>query len=314
MARTKLWEDTVVLAMRDHQWQKTLMDAGKALGGEGVAKRVMRSPPMPPGLIKLDGKAENKLGDIKLEIGERLFLFEVKSVRNNLTSEWRAAKGTKWSFERLKDLVLCQRDGIASSEAQKMLALSFRCHYAAYWADTGKRHSVNEGRGIAVEGQIEAQSYIAACSTTQSMPELLDGVGMPWPNSFEKEIFRAGVNEPDTETVSFQSLLEGNVKLKIPGSVSQQPAGLEREEFKEYVSFLCGKSGGNMNLPTDDRNESAGEEKIHAVIMSSLGTYFRVLSDTGHLKMLFDGNFRPGPRRPVAQTRYSRSTGPTPSG
>lgn len=68
----KLWENTLMTALRDAQW---FNKAPQAL--------------FPPFFIKLDGNPESALGDALLDAdGGRYFLIEVKATRDQITEEW----------------------------------------------------------------------------------------------------------------------------------------------------------------------------------------------------------------------------------
>jgi hypothetical protein len=67
---TRIWEDTVILALRDLQWVKA-------------------RPGRPAGLLKLDGNVETALGDAITSAGGRYFLFEFKSDAKLGGSEFR---------------------------------------------------------------------------------------------------------------------------------------------------------------------------------------------------------------------------------
>lgn len=67
---TRVWEDTVILALRDLQWMKA-------------------RPKQPAALLKLDGNVETALGDAITSVGGRYFLFEFKSDAKLGGSEFR---------------------------------------------------------------------------------------------------------------------------------------------------------------------------------------------------------------------------------
>ncbi|WP_321807800.1 hypothetical protein [Burkholderia sp. BCC1993] len=71
---TRLWEDTIILALRDLQWHKA----------------VKNGPFKPPkALLKLDGNAETALGDAITSADDRFFLFEFKSDAHEGGSEFK---------------------------------------------------------------------------------------------------------------------------------------------------------------------------------------------------------------------------------
>lgn len=69
----KLWEDTIIIALRDYQWHKAWTT-------------VPRTPPA--SLLKLDGNAESAMGDVLTSEDDRFFLFEFKGDSANGGSEF----------------------------------------------------------------------------------------------------------------------------------------------------------------------------------------------------------------------------------
>lgn len=69
----KLWEDTIIIALRDYQWHKAWTGNSR----------------MPPAsLLKLDGNAESAMGDVLTSDDDRFFLFEFKGDNANGGSEF----------------------------------------------------------------------------------------------------------------------------------------------------------------------------------------------------------------------------------
>lgn len=60
MGRTRLWEDSVVIALRDFQWRNAIEDA--PYQRDDLASFNCFKSPLPPGMLKHDGRAESKLG------------------------------------------------------------------------------------------------------------------------------------------------------------------------------------------------------------------------------------------------------------
>lgn len=294
MGRTRLWEDSVVIALRDFQWRNAVEDA--LYQRDDLAINCFKSP-LPPGMLKHDGRAESKLGDVSLKNGERLFLFEVKSTRSQISSEWRHSRGMKWSFRRLNDLAAQVIKIPESHAASNMLSLSLRGHHICYWNDCGEEAEVSGG--YAVKGGLDAQPYIAACVEAQSLQERLGSSRMSWSPKWGRDIFRRSLDSADRRVISLSDLINSKAVLKVAvaGMNQGQPCGLDAEEFAKYVAFLCGTKDGRIGIPSDDEAQARGAEDVHVVVMSSKGTLFRVVSDTAHMEMLLDGAFRPGPVR-----------------
>ncbi|KUY77642.1 hypothetical protein WI25_06020 [Burkholderia cepacia] len=79
----RLWEDTIILALRDLQWHKAVQTEG----GKPVSERTKIKPPS--ALLKLDGNAETALGDAITSANDRFFLFEFKSDAREGGSEFK---------------------------------------------------------------------------------------------------------------------------------------------------------------------------------------------------------------------------------
>ncbi|HHI4105389.1 TPA: hypothetical protein ACP32D_006284 [Pseudomonas aeruginosa] len=107
------WEDTLILAFRDMQWIRKMQDAHQ-MSAYGQAE--------PPALmVKLDGKAESKAGDVLTGYDGRYFLLEFKSALSRFHTE----KG-KPVHERLA--MACPHDPADAA----LLTLSKRGHFLAY--------------------------------------------------------------------------------------------------------------------------------------------------------------------------------------
>jgi hypothetical protein len=85
---TRLWEDTIILAIRDMQWIHALTSAR----------------PWPArSLIKFDGHPEEALGDLAMAQDQRFFLIEAKSSPSEFHTEWiRTIPGTRTKGYRPK--------------------------------------------------------------------------------------------------------------------------------------------------------------------------------------------------------------------
>lgn len=71
---TKLWEDTVVISLRDAQWLHCKDQRPKAVA--------------PPSFLKMDGNAESSLGDVLFSSSAKFYLIEVKGTASDIASEW----------------------------------------------------------------------------------------------------------------------------------------------------------------------------------------------------------------------------------
>lgn len=86
------WEDTLILAFRDIQWDTTINQYLNAANSknplqEFINKKFGLPPSRPPLLAKFDGNAENATGDVITSAQTRFFLLEFKSDRSKTTTE-----------------------------------------------------------------------------------------------------------------------------------------------------------------------------------------------------------------------------------
>ncbi|MGV7196896.1 hypothetical protein [Xanthomonas axonopodis] len=295
MSRIKLWEDTVVLAMRDFQWMYSVQDMAQDSRWDFSLTGIPINRSFPPG-FKRDGRGEEKIERISLGQGEVFYIFEVKSTEEEIRAEWGAKTGPKYLFNRLNALVqYCSDSSVANcdalSYAKEMLWLSLKGHFAAYWDDTSKDGQVSR----IVEEYVAVKPYVAACSSARNLIEVSEGVGMPWPKCLKKMCFSDG-GKTGRESVSFDSLLSKRHELQPSSFTDNQLSGLSKSELCAYLGFLLGSesSAAKLSFPSDLDVFLKQVESIHAVVLSSRGAYFRVVSDTSHLNYLLDGKFRMG--------------------
>lgn len=274
MKRARLWEDTVVLALRDQQWLRRLKSDPPVAGQ--IANAV------PAGMIKLDGNAESNIGDVALRDGEKFFIFEVKSERFRIRDEWRKA-GTfrpKLVFQTLRDLAIRSRSKDARLEDRTNVERSFRCHYFAYWWLTDDDNDE-------INGSIVVEPYMAACARLRNASEIAAKNCIP----SIKERLKLQADKNTVERVRLSEIFECRLR-----SLSQRvlDCGLDKDEFQSYINFLCKGNG-----------IEGGGEPIHAIVLSTLGSFFRVVSDTNHLASLLGGQLKPEPPDPRATSRAS---------
>lgn len=109
--KDKPWEDTLILAFRDMQWIRQILNS---------TNESIEDLAQPPSLMaKLDGNAESAAGDILAGYRQRYFLFEFKSSESLLSTE----KG-KSVHTLLGDLQY--------SEQEVLIDLSERGHFLVY--------------------------------------------------------------------------------------------------------------------------------------------------------------------------------------
>ncbi|MFV0455025.1 MAG: hypothetical protein ACK5NQ_08525 [Pseudomonas sp.] len=77
--KDKPWEDTLILAFRDMQWIRQILNS---------SNKTIEELAHPPSLMaKLDGNAESAAGDILAGYRQRYFLLEFKSSESRFSTE-----------------------------------------------------------------------------------------------------------------------------------------------------------------------------------------------------------------------------------
>lgn len=131
--RPHAWEDALILAFRDQQWQRELKcridklsrddKEGKRRDLGEIAAELSRPPAL---LAKLDGLAETSAGDTLTAASEHFYLVEFKAERAGRKME--ESKPLYRFFQALP--VLASSLGLA--DVNEFIALSERGHYLAY--------------------------------------------------------------------------------------------------------------------------------------------------------------------------------------
>ncbi|QDI03231.1 hypothetical protein E4A48_05545 [Xanthomonas cerealis pv. cerealis] len=271
----KLWEDTVVTALRDAQW----------INCKGFAL----PQTFPPGFVKMDGNAESALGDLLYSSGERYYLIEVKSGRDEVPTEWiekgkykekvvYASLRTLW--EELADASEKNRPKDKRDQLLDFFLKSISCHHVSYWNPW-------TAGGIAT-GEAVLEPYMVACLDLFDPEGPAKGKGMlKWNNND----FRIGSTVNGTllgaraipvrkifhETSCAFSVKKINEKFHV---VSATPLGLPLDEFESYINTL-----------TDIADGEALD--LHAIVLSNTGTTFKVVSTTDDLKSIFSPSAPP---------------------
>lgn len=278
----RLWEDTLVIALRDRQWQ--------AVGADLKARdTVMRA--YPSTFLKLDGRAEETLADLIIEEGERLFLMEVKSTAEFFKDEWdRRQKQPKWPYHKLAstledfyDEALVLDERVA---ALRFILMSLRCHLFAYWMEG----SDSAGH---LAPEIMVESYVSGCARIASAkhaPGMMDFAGRTKMGlHLGKDCFEIAHSIPFSEIGSDRAFATFVKESSEPGVLSAHSLGLNYAEFVAYLRFLC-----------EDFDD--GEEAIHAIVLTSSGRLVRVLTTVSELSALVAGT----PAPPVLERRHTR--------
>lgn len=272
----RLWEDTIVLALRDAQWlrcQEHWKEENKP----------SPRPITPPGMIKLDGRAESRLGDVAMSADERFFLIEVKSGPEQIKDEWCKAGRfnpkmvyttlSKASHRHNDSNVMADDSGVAS-----FLRWSFLGHFIALW-DNHPSGVTGQERSILVLPYLQAVRDSVANSSIRD-PEMI--------KAFHPKMIQAV--RPDSDGRAAQAtVLDLGRKDCVLTWLDEDGArkfdnrniGLNFSEFQTYVAILC-----KMARTTQD---SEGEP-INAVVLSSSGSFFQYVGDTTDLARLLSKN------------------------
>ena len=270
----KLWEDTVVTAIRDEKWL------------HAVRHRLTTPPPQ----ITLKGNAEQRLGDLLDITDDRFFLLEVKGTRQDIKSEW-STNNSKNNYQ--KDAYrahLSWINSISDQQNKTNLGLSLRCHFFAYWVEFS---SIEEEKSIPIEQMtwrnllnsgecVSIEPYALACQTFEKE--------QPEDAKIKGFISNACVGILNKNTESFICRQQIPISLIYEGlgyliredksapystAAESWQLGAKLQEFKGYLSALCGFAGNSL-------------EPIHAIVMSSSGKFFRIKTTTADLKDLLD--------------------------
>ncbi|WOS39926.1 hypothetical protein [Xanthomonas rydalmerensis] len=292
MSRADLWEDTIIIAMRDMQWSN-FIESKKAEVLQYAAPDSSRNElpqPYPSGFVKFDGRAESKLSDVAIRDGERFFLFEVKSSLSKVRTEWRQ-KGEylpKFLVERLSELVEL---AVTNELASEMLMLSLRGHFLTYW-------SADEYQGW-LKGAITCSPYILACAAARNSKEIARRRGIRRPVGIQKNVLVAlRENKANSPAIPLSDLMREKYCMQFSTSEEPLSLGLDQGEFLKYVAFLCGsgEAKNGFSLPTDKSAEARMHEPVHLVGLSTMGSHLKVMGSTADLAVVLKGKFEPNPR------------------
>ncbi|USJ00836.1 hypothetical protein MUG10_00800 [Xanthomonas prunicola] len=272
---TKLWEDTVVTALRDIQWMHAL---GKNLPSV-----------TPPGFVKLDGNAESALGDVLYSANDKYFVIEVKSSVDDICTEWggdSAKSKPKLVYQSLAerwhnlqdavDLVEASTDPVGDGSYEKMMASvpffqrSAACHMLCYWDKwkiNGKEY-----------GDVVVTPYLSGCLRVIDPKkhrgrEYID-------RHFDSDFLigrEVGGELSVAEVASLNVLFESGARAYCVNSnggenVSwHKPLGLGIKAFQQYVDELVDQAG--VDVP-----------EMHGIVMNRSGTVFKLFSSLSELK------------------------------
>jgi hypothetical protein len=233
-------------------------------------------------LIKLDGRAESRLGDVAMGSGERYFLIEVKPAPNQVRDEWtrNGRFKPKKVYATLSKLIAqCESKDFYSDQtpAVKLLRSSLRGHLMVYWVGQKADPLKN------IEWSLVLSPYLQAVrQSVREDDDLQPGVitRLPMKAAFaitpHGDKFRMASPLDMGRDDCVMAYMESDEKLNQGG-----PIGLEADEFQRYVNHLC----------RDADNTTSGGEPINAIMLSSHGSFFQVVRDTSELALILSERF-----------------------
>jgi hypothetical protein len=277
--QARLWEDTIVIALRDAQWLRC-----QEINEQTKNKKAAKRPPpvIPAGFIKLDGRAESKIGDVTLAMEERLFIIEVKSSKDQVRDEWhhRGEFRPKKVYARLSDLVdYCNQYDHPLGDDDEMgrhLMSSLNGHLIAYWDPNTNKETGQITPTIAMAPYLQA--VVDSLQDTNKTDSRLI-TRLPVSNAFAVRQTKPIGHATPQDLGRDSCRLLYNYRKGKP-AFHDEPLGLLADKFQGYVDFLC----------TAANWETAGEP-INAIVLSSYGTFFQVVSSTNELADLLSINF-----------------------
>lgn len=270
---SRVWEDTIVTALRDAQWLHCRKDG------------LVPASLVPSGFLKLDGPPETGLGDVLYSAAERYYLIEVKGRRAAISSEWRGPDGPlkKLAYKRLSALwtkLEILSSGSASQNQKddreklsQFFVRSFAAHHFAYWDEWAS--------GQSRYGEIVLESYVPACARfCEEKKSNGEGLIRLWPKNYFGFLHGDPADGLTSEVIGLSDIfLQERPRVCLSprqDSVGPtRPIGLRLEAFQSYVNTLLKDWDGH-------------DESLFAVVLSDSGSFFRVVGSTKELKLLMD--------------------------
>ncbi|QGL96391.1 hypothetical protein FEO90_06175 [Stenotrophomonas maltophilia] len=261
---TDLWESSVVIAMRDWQW----------LGG-------LASSVFPDQYLSLGGNAEAADGDAILLVGEKLFLFEIKSLFSKVSDEWYGREKPKLAFDKLTKEYLAHIGQSSSYSSGSRLRQSLRCHHFAFWEAERRVERTVAGNVAVCPYILGVARKLTVCNSQGVLGAkelgVIQAALIPFALVRSTESTESGEGWEEVETVPLDVMAipsRTNVShLGISGYINEfEPLGLDVNEFSDYVKWL----GGGVDHPID------------AVVMSSKGKFFRHVRSMAELSSIFE--------------------------
>lgn len=260
-----LAENSVVIAFRDWQWQNH-----KA--------HVFNSS----SFVSLAGKAEAKLGDGIVGIGDRLFILEVKSARDKISSEWKNSNlgvPKKNAFRILKNDLITLGEELEKSEHPEILESLFHSvagHYFLYWANLPGKNlphgelvvepyllAINHDGGFEPKPASEKGSGDTNSHQSAADKNLLCGIRavakrLKLGITKQHSPYETNLTYRASQILDLYAMYDGSaVVIESTKSADSEsnywsPIGLMLDDFKAYVARLCGNKHHQINVILTD--------------------------------------------------------------
>ncbi|WDK02005.1 hypothetical protein [Xanthomonas campestris] len=266
---TKLWEDTVVISLRDAQWLHCKDQRPKAVA--------------PPSFLKMDGNAESSLGDVLFSSSAKFYLIEVKGTASDIASEWtggasgdqkkRLYRALAHRWNQLEDAASREDD----EEIKRLLnffAASLSCHLFSYWEEW----LLNDVK----VGDVVVIPYLTGCIREYVKKDGQEGefISNLFENSFLLGVERSGRSFV-SEVASVDLLFKRNGRVFTTTKGSERvlldwslPLGLSLAELQAYVDAL-----------TEDEPDVPD---MHRILMDTSGQVFKSYASMADLKLALD--------------------------
>ncbi len=229
----KLWEISVVIALRDQQW-------------------LMRDTSMPMPAVNLSGNAESRLGDCLLTAHDRFFVIEIKPTTGQFSAEWKkktvngVEQFKKRAFASTLDLAdrLNKSNGNSAVQAQKDVLRSLLGHHFVYWDDVEKSLCIQPYLSTVLAGY-KAEQGMSNLSLSSSLRRVNNAFSL----SLSQSANPTGSMIYTTCTAGvFSEIYSKRLGIAVTATRNQDsawiPLGLLPRDFSDYLKSLCTKTEG----------------------------------------------------------------------
>ncbi|MEA9755913.1 hypothetical protein VDG64_13355 [Xanthomonas campestris pv. raphani] len=224
MKMARLAESSVVVALRDTQWE--------------IAQAHGCKPDL---FVSLSGNTDKKLGDVKFSRDEKFYLIEAKSTSSEIWEEWQRGSSTprKHAHRKVREIIE-GLPGKSSPDYLNLFNISLAAHHFLYYSfATGEHELAMEPYALATQirggfEEIEGAEY-GVTRTDQQKLRLLRGLRAS--KKFElfdcilrKKISRFLIQQLYQKTVEIHEASPLNTIISL---------GVPLKQFQIYVDFLC---------------------------------------------------------------------------